>query len=69
VLIWIGGDRSGIISVKNIYLALVKKNLPIGVEGWRRHMWKWDLVQKIKLFTWLSVENIILTWDTLQRKG
>jgi hypothetical protein len=69
VLIWTGGDRSGSISVKNIYLALAKKNWPIGVGGWRRHMWKWDLVQKIKLFTWLSVENRILTWDTLQRKG
>lgn len=32
-------------------------------------MWKWDLSQKIKLFIWLSVENRILTWDILQRKG
>jgi hypothetical protein len=32
-------------------------------------MWKWDMAQKIKLFTWLSIENKILTWDTLQRKG
>jgi hypothetical protein len=68
-LIWMGGDRSGSLTVKNIYLALAKKKWPNVIGGWRRHMWKWDMVQKIKLFIWLSIENRILTWDTLQRKG
>jgi len=68
-LIWTGGDRSGSLTVKNIYCALVKKKWQYVIGGWRRHMWNWDMAQKIKLFTWLSIENKILTWDTLQRKG
>jgi hypothetical protein len=39
------------------------------MEGWRRHLWQLDLAQKIKFFTWLAIENKILTWDTVQRKG
>jgi hypothetical protein len=68
-LCWVGGDSSGRISAKNIYLALAKTFWPNPVEGWRKHLWKWDLTPKIKLFIWLSLENRILTWDNLQRKG
>jgi hypothetical protein len=44
-----------------------KKLLHQVIGGWRRHLW--DIAQKIRLFTWLIIENKILTWDTLQRKG
>jgi hypothetical protein len=66
---WIGGDKSGIISVKNIYGALASKIWSQKSLGWRRTMWKWDLTLKIKLFTWLALENKILTWDNLQGRG
>jgi hypothetical protein len=49
-LIWTGGDRSGCLTVKNIYCALAKKKWQHVIGGWRRHLWKWDLAQKIKLF-------------------
>jgi hypothetical protein len=68
-LLWAWDDCSGTISAKKLYLALAKKFWPSPVGGWRRHLWKWDLIPKIKLFIWLSLENIILTWDILQRKG
>ena len=29
----------------------------------------WDLVLKIKLFIWLSLERKIITWDNLQGRG
>jgi hypothetical protein len=32
-------------------------------------MWTWDIALKIRLYTWLAVENKILTWDNLQKKG
>jgi hypothetical protein len=53
ILIWTGGDHSGILSVKNVYNALAKKLWPQQIAGWRRHLWTWDLAYKIKLFTWL----------------
>jgi len=68
-LIWAGGDSTERISAKNIYLALAKTFWPNPVGGWHEHIWKWDLIPKINLFLWLSLENRILTWDNLQRKG
>jgi hypothetical protein len=64
-IFWVGGDSSGRISAKNIYLVLAKTFWPNPVEGWRKHLWKWDLTPKIKLFIWLSLENKILIWDNL----
>jgi hypothetical protein len=39
------------------------------IGGWRKALWSWSCPLKIKLFTWLVVENKILTWDILQRRG
>jgi hypothetical protein len=66
---WAGGNSTGKISVKNIYLASenMKRNYCIG--GWRKAMWDWNVPLKIKLFTWLVVENKILSWENLQRRG
>jgi hypothetical protein len=50
-------------------MALAKNKWLNVIGGWKRHLWKWDMAQKIKLFIWLSSENKILTWDTLQKKG
>jgi hypothetical protein len=68
-LMWTGGDKSGLISVKNVYTALTNKLWHHTIGGWRRHLWSWNIAQKIRLFTWLAIENKILTWDILQRKG
>jgi ribonuclease HI len=66
---WIGGDSSGYLTVKNAYLALLStQNLSI-FKGWRKSLWKWDMQQKIKLFLWLAAENKILTWENLQQRG
>jgi ribonuclease HI len=68
-LLWIGGDSSGSLMVKNVYVAFLStQNLSI-LTGWRKSLWKWDIQQKIKLFMWLAVENKILTWNNLQHRG
>jgi hypothetical protein len=66
---WIGGDKSGLLSVKNVYWAIATKIWQQKTTGWRRKLWIWDLALKIKLFIWLVVENKILTWDNLQGRG
>jgi hypothetical protein len=68
-LIWTGGDKSGQITVKNVYEALSNKIWNYKIGGWRRIMWTWDCPLKLKLFVWLSVENKILTWKNLQKRG
>jgi hypothetical protein len=37
--------------------------------GWKVNIWKWHLQLKIILFFWLAMDNRILTWDILQKKG
>ena len=59
-LIWIGGDKSGQITVKNVYEALSNKIWNYKIGGWRIIMWTWDFPLKLKLFVWLSTENKIL---------
>ena len=67
-LIWMGGDKSGIISVRNIYKALAEAVWPIRDQTWLTRLWKWNCPLKLKLFTWLLTENKILVWDTLQNR-
>jgi hypothetical protein len=68
-LIWMGGDESGQLTVKNAYEALEKKKWCFVIGGWRKALWSWACPLKIHLFTWLMAENKILTWDLLQRRG
>lgn len=68
-LIWTGGDKSGLISVRNIYKALTNGIWPTCDQTWRNRMWKWKCPLKIKLFTCLLTENKLLVWDILQNKG
>jgi hypothetical protein len=69
MLRWTGGDGSGNLTAKNVYNALASKLWSPKLCGWRRTFWVWDLAPKIKLFTWLLLEDRILTWDNLQRRG
>jgi hypothetical protein len=68
-LLWMGGDTSGRISVKNIYEAIENKKQYLVIGGWRKSLWSWEVPMKLKLFTWLMIENKILTWEILQRRG
>jgi hypothetical protein len=66
---WTGGDSSGQLTVKNVYNALSSKLWKNKIGGWRKKLWSWDCPQKIKLFAWLVIENKILTWKNLQKRG
>jgi hypothetical protein len=68
-LLWAGGDASGKITVKNIYLALVSTLNYQPAPKWIQKIWSWDIQLKIKLFTWLTISRKILTWDGLQKRG
>jgi hypothetical protein len=67
--LWDRGDNSGLITVNKIYTAIANSVWQSNISGWRKQLWIWKIPLKIKLFTWLSVENKTPTWDNLQRKG
>jgi hypothetical protein len=67
--LWMGGDTTGDLNVKNVYDSILSTQvLPI-CQGWRVQLWKWKMQLKVILFFWLAVQNKILTWDILQLKG
>ena len=68
-LMWIGGDTSGTLTVKNVYMALLSTQSFPRIDGWRQKLQKWEIQLKIKLFIWLAAEDKILNLDTLQQKG
>jgi hypothetical protein len=55
--------------VRNIYLEVENCKWIYKYGGWCKAMWDWDCSLKIKLFFWLMMENKILSWETLQRRG
>jgi hypothetical protein len=57
-LIWTRGNVSGNITAKNSYDAITSKIWNRNKKWWHYSLWKWDLAPKIKLFTWLLLENI-----------
>jgi hypothetical protein len=66
---WTGGDDSVLLIVKNVNSVLANKLWQHPIGGWQKKPWTWDCALKIKLFTWFSMDNKILTWDNLQHKG
>jgi hypothetical protein len=68
-LLWTGGDASGKATVIFFYSALVSTRNYQQEANWKQKLWKWNTLLKIKLFTWLTINRKILTWEGLQRRG
>jgi hypothetical protein len=68
-LLWAGGDTLGILTVKNVYEALLHPHNIFVESLWLMNIWKWYLPLKIQLFFWLCVKDQVLTWETLRRRG
>ena len=49
-------------------LAVTKKNVG-RIKWWMKCLWKGTLPLKIRLFAWLCLNNKIMTWKGLQRRG
>jgi hypothetical protein len=60
-----GGDHSGNLTAKNVYLAFLTTQDNNVIKGWRRGLWKWYIQLKIKIFTWMEIEGKIHSWETL----
>jgi ribonuclease HI len=69
LLIWTGGNGSGQISAKNVYLALASRIWKPIKHSCRQRIWRDECPTKLKLFTWLLLENKLLFWDNLQARG
>jgi hypothetical protein len=68
-IIWIGGDSSGKLMVKNCYYALISIQYFSVMIGWKTKLWRWRIQLKIILFFWLAIEHYIITWEVLRKRG
>jgi hypothetical protein len=68
-VMWMGGDNPGNPTARKFYLRIVSSKCLTKVESWRLSIWKWQIQLKVKMFIWLVIEEQILTWNMLQRKG
>lgn len=68
-LVWSFNLDSDSISAKLAYKAIVQEQ-GISSQKWcSAIMWKWHIPQKVKCFLWILLEDYILTWSNLSRRG
>jgi hypothetical protein len=69
LFLWTGGDQSGTLTAKNVYQALTTFYWPLDKTNRFQQLWKANCPLKLKLFTWLLIENRVLVWPNLQARG
>ena len=68
-LIWDYNKLNGMITAEKMYECIVKTHLQDPGSRLFTCLWACPLPRKIGCFIWLVLNNKILTWDNLQRKG
>ena len=64
-----GRFTSGAFTTELIYDSIADELSSKRVHWWSRIIWQWQLPSRINCFIWLFLENSILTWDNLCRRG
>jgi len=64
-----GGDGTCILNTKNVYNPLAAELWQKNNGGVKRKLWSWECPLKLKLFSWLLIEDTLLTWNNLLKRG
>lgn len=67
-LLWTWNTEDSSISAQQAYLALCSKSMCIR-QWWHVQVWKWCIPPKVRIFIWLLLEEKILIWSNLQKRG
>jgi hypothetical protein len=57
------------LTVSNVSAALLQTVCSFEEIPWLFSIWSWAIPLKINFFTWLSIKDIPLTWEALQKRG
>lgn len=69
-LVWDSPVSKGFMSVRSAYNTMAYFGLnPPSMSWWHHRLWRWNLPVKNKCFLWLCLQNKILTWANIQRRG
>jgi hypothetical protein len=67
-LIWSWDTKGGQVNEKQAYEVQLLED-EVQPTFWYSELWHWQLPLKIKLFIWLMLEQNILTWENLSKRG
>lgn len=68
-LIWSTNSVDGLVTTQHAYEYLFNLYGDHTGKWWASDIWKWNVSVKLCCFFWLVLNNIILTWDNLGRRG
>lgn len=68
-LVWSTNSVDGSVTKKFAYDYLFNLFGDHSGKWWARDIWKWNILVKLVCFFWLVLNNMILTWDNLVRRG
>jgi hypothetical protein len=68
-LLWSWDTKKGQVNSKQAYKVQVMEGREEEPKLWYSEIWEWQLPLKVKLVVWLLLEQIILTWDNLIKRG
>jgi hypothetical protein len=61
--------KGGQVNAKHAYEVISLDDQEVTTNEWYLNIWNWEMRLKVKLFCWLMIENRILTWDNLIKRG
>ena len=68
-LIWDFNKHDGAVTAKLVYDCIVHSFSPRDGSRLLSNLWTGSLPRKICCFIWFALQNKILTWDNLQKRG
>jgi hypothetical protein len=68
-LMWSWDTKGGQVNAKQAYEVQLMEDMEEEPTFWYTELWKWQLPLKVKLFIWLMLEQKILTWENLAKRG
>jgi hypothetical protein len=68
-IVWTWDNKEGKVYAKQAYEVQFLEKMDVDLKEWMIDIWKWKIPLRIKLFCWLMIENRILTWDNLIKRG
>jgi hypothetical protein len=68
-IVWSWDNKLGFVSAKQGYEVQFLEDLEEEQKDLTRDIWNWLIPLRIKLFCWLMIENRILTWENMIKRG
>lgn len=66
---WKCNILDGVVTTRCAFDCLFVLHSGLLTPWWATKFWKWHLPYKLKCFYWLLLNNIVLTWDNLFKRG